>query len=184
MSLVINTPPELRYRPVWLTGEIDFPVEMTHGHLVQTSTGVRGGSAKQFDYELKWGCERFKQWREREGEYYIELPTASAVQAKAQGFAVAHGFIIDGPFLPMKFASKQDDWPRVGDDNEVVSRRRETSLAETGGKVCYRMAGLFLIKEHVMTREVSRDKEPELYAAVRNAKKTEGLWTPQFTGRN
>lgn len=176
MGVLVKVGPDLQFKPVWLTGELDFPVDMTHGHLVQTSTGVRGGSARQFEYELKWGCERFKAWMEREGKVYMPIPPELAKAAEARGKAVMHGFIIDGPFLPMKFAASKEEWLRGGGDDDVLPRKREMSLRDTGGKVCYRMAGLFLVKEQVVNRIVERDKEPALWERIKDAKKTNGLF--------
>lgn len=176
MSIVVKIAPDLRYKPVWLTGELDFPVEMTHGHLVQTSTGVRGGAAREFERELKWGCERFKAWMESEGKVYIELPLEMAKAAEKRGVGVAHGFVIDGPFLPMTFAASKNDW-LMHEDGEPLPRKRETSLRETGGKVCYRMAGLFLVREQLVTQVIDREKDPERWGLIAGARKRNGLWS-------
>ena len=36
----------------------------------------------------------------------------------------------------------------------------------------------FLVKEHIFRQVVERAKNPEAYAAARNAKKENGLWQP------
>lgn len=178
-NLVINVAPELKYRIVWRTGHIDFEVEMTHGHLVQTSTGVRGGSAKQFEYEFNKACDDFREWMQKDGATQVPIQKPLADAAIAKGKAVRKDFICDGPFLPHTFASSQAAMPRGGDDNEVLPRRRERSLADTGGRVEYRLAGLFLVKEHIVPRIVKRDENPELYAAIKNGKKENGRWIPK-----
>lgn len=166
---LIKIAPNLGYRPQLLTGSIDFDVEMTHGHLVQTTTGVRGGAARQFEYELKAGCERFKAWRQACGEQFVEMPPQLARIAEAKGKAVLHGFIIDGPFFPMKFAASDDDWAK-GPDGEPISRKREVSLAQTKGKVEYRVTGMFLVKQHIAQRIVDREREPEVWERFKTAR--------------
>ena len=180
MSIVVNVTPECRMLPVWLTGEIDFDVEMTLGHLKQTTTGIRGGAAKEFDHDWKWACQRFRDGMEAKGNIYVGVPpgTEAKLRSLKSEAIVIDGYVVDGPFLPMKFEASQELWPRIGDDNEVVSRRREESVTETGGKVCYRLMAVFLVKEHIFRRIVARDEEPEMWAAIRNGKKENGLWKP------
>lgn len=173
MSLVINVTPNLDYRPVWLTGEVDFDVEMTAGHLKQTSTGIRGGAARQFEAEWQWAVDEFIRRMEEKGHIYLGLPPD--VQPKDGQVKWREGVIAEGPFLPYDFTTPL---PRGGDDNEEIARKGPRSLDDTGGRVCYRMAAVFAVKEHVFRDVVQREQNPERYAAVKNARKRNGLWQP------
>lgn len=166
---LIKIAPSLGVRPQLLTGSIDFDAEMTEGHLKQTTTGVRGGAARQFEYELKAGIARFKAWRESCGEQFVEMPQQLVAVAKAKGKAMLDGCIVDGPYFPMKFAESDADWA-VGPDGEPIARKRETSLAETKGRVEYRVTAMFMVRERVVQRIVNRDKEPEVWERFRNVK--------------
>ena len=170
MSTVINISPTLSYRPVWLVGEIDFEVEMTLGHLKQTSTGIRGGAAKQFDYEWQWAKDELIRRMEQKGHVYVGVPDKLHKRPD-----YLDGFIVEGPFLPYNYT---DPLPLAGDDQEPVSRRRERSVEDTNGKVCYTMAAVFLVKEHVFRDVVDQERNPVAFAALKNGKKRNGLWAP------
>lgn len=180
MSVVINVQPNLSYRPVWLTGEVDFDVEMTVGHLKQTSTGVRGGAAKEFEAEWQWAVDEFIRRMEQKGHIYLGIPQGTVV--KGEQVKWGEGVIAEGPFLPITY-SDPNNWPTAGDDGEAVSRRWPRSVEDTGGRVCYRMAAVFAVKEHVLRQVIDQDKSPEAFAAVKNARKVNGLWQPQAPAR-
>lgn len=170
MPAVVNVSPTLNYRPVWLVGEIDFEVEMTHQHLIQTSTGVRGGAAKQFDYEWQWSKDEFIRRMEQQGNVYVGVPESLRKRPD-----YVDGFLVEGPFLPYNYF---DPLPLAGDDNEPVARRRERTLDDTRGKVCYTMTAVFLVKEHVVRQVIEEEKSPAAFRALRNGKKVDGLWQP------
>ena len=170
MPAVINISPTLNLRPVWLVGEVDFEVEMTLGHLKQTSTGIRGGAARQFEYEWQWAKEEFIRRMEQKGHVYVGVP-----ERLHKRDDYLDGFLVEGPFLPYNYF---DPLPRKGDDNEPVARRREQSVEDTNGKVCYTMAAVFLVKEHVLRQVIEQDKDPEAWKALKNGKKENGLWKP------
>lgn len=174
MGVVINVNPTLNYKPVWLVGEIDFDVEMTHQHLVQTSTGMRGGAAKEFEREWQWAVDEFIRRMEQKGHIYVGLP--NDVPLRDGQVKWGEGVIAEGPFLPYDYSQH---WPTAGEDGEEVSRKAPRSLEDTKGRVCYRMAAVFLVKEHVLRQIVEYDKQPEAYKAAKNAKKVNGLWEPQ-----
>ena len=178
MATVINVAPNLNYRPVWLTGEIDFDVEMTHAHLVQTSTGIRGGAAKEFEREWQWAVDEFVRRMEQKGHIYVGLP--DGIDLKPGQVKWRDGVIAEGPFLPYSY---EPSWPTAGDDGGEVARKAPRSLEDTKGKVCYRMAAVFLVKEHIFRQVVERDRNPEGYDAARNARKVNGVWTPQKPAR-
>lgn len=171
MATVINISPNLSYRPVWLVGEIDFEIEMTVGHLIQTSTGIRGGAAKQFEFEWQWAKDQFVKRMEQRGHVYVGVPEKLHKRPD-----YLDGFLVEGPFLPYNYF---DPLPLAGDDNEPVSRKRERSVEDTKGKVCYTMAAVFLVKEHIFRNVLEQDRHPEAFAALKNAKKVNGLWKPQ-----
>lgn len=175
--VVINVTPNLNYKPVWLTGEIDFDVEMTIGHLRQTSTEGRGGAAKEFEREWQWAVDEFIKRMEQKGHIYAGLP--DGMKLRPGQYKWREGVIAEGPFLPYDYSQH---WPRKGDDNGEVSRAAPRSLEDTKGRVCYRMAAVFLVKEHVLRQVVEREKNPAAYAAARSAKKINGIWQPQKSG--
>ena len=178
MPPVINVTPNLAFKPVWLTGEIDFDVELTLGHLKQTTTGMRGAAARDFEAEMQWAVDEFVKRMEQKGHIYVGLP--DGMQVKGSQFRWKDGAIIDGPYYPFDYSQH---WPRKGDDNGEVSRKAPSSLEDTKGRVCYRMAAVFLVKEHVLRQVVEYDKNPAAYAAAKNAKKVNGIWTPQKPAR-
>ena len=172
MGVVVNVTPNLKYRPVWLTGEIDFDVEMTHAHLVQTTTGIRGGAAREFEHEWQWAVDEFIKRMEQKGHIYVGLP--AGVQLRPGQEKWREGVIAEGPFLPYDYSQS---WATAA-DGEEVSRKAPQSLEDTKGRVCYRMAAVFLVKEHILRQVVEYDKNPQAYQAARNAKKVNGLWQP------
>lgn len=173
MSLVINVAPDLKYKPVWLTGEIDFEVELTQRHLIQTSTGIRGGAAKEFEAQWQWAVDEWVRRMEQKGHIFVGLP---AGYKPGEGWVKWRKDVIArGPYLPYDFTSA---WDRKGDDGEEVSRRAPSSLEDTQGRVAYEMAAVFLVKEHILRQVVERDKNPDAYDAIKNAKKENGLWKP------
>ena len=174
MGYVINVTPNLNYKPVWLTGEIDFDVELTLGHLKQTTVGARGAAARDFEAEMQWAVDEFIKRMEQKGHIYYGLP--QDVPLKGEQVKWKDGAIIDGPFYPFDYSQH---WPKAGDDNEERSRKAPTSLEDTKGRVCYRIACVFLVREHVLRQVVEREKDPDGYAAAKNAKKVNGIWTPQ-----
>ena len=170
---MINVAPTLNYRPVWLVGEIDFEVEMTHAHLVQTSTGIRGGAAKEFEREWAWAVEEFIRRMEQKGHIYVGVP--DNFNPKPEQVMWGKGVIAEGPYLPYNY---DQTWAK-GIDGEEVSRPAPTSLEDTKGRVCYKMAAVFLVREHVLNQIVSYDKDPQAYLAAKNAKKVNGVWQSQ-----
>ena len=175
MTVVINVTPNLSYRPVWLVGEIDFDVEMTAGHLKQTTTGVRGGAAKEFEREWQWAVDEFIRRQEQLGHIYVGLP--ATFKPKDGQVKWKEGVIAEGPFLPVDYSQ---NWPKTGDDDDDEERSRKwpTSVEDTKGRVCYRMAAVFLVKEHVFRRLVEERTNPDAFKAIKNGKKVNGLWQP------
>ena len=173
MGLVVNVSPNLAYKPVWLVGEIDFDVELTVGHLKQTTTGMRGGAARQFEAEWQWAVDEFIKRMEQKGHIYLGLPPNT--KPKGEQVKWREGVIAEGPFLPYDYLTPLE---KGGDDGEEIARKAPRSLEDTGGRVCYRMAAVFAVKEHIFRDVVEREKNPERFAAARNARKRNGLWEP------
>ena len=173
MSVVINVSPTLAYKPVWLTGEIDFDVELTHRHLVQTTTGARGGAAKEFEAEWQWAVDEFIRRMEQQGHIYAGLP--AGMQLKPGQEKWREGVIAEGPFLPYDYSQT---WAK-GPDGEEVSRKAPASLNDTKGRVCYRMAAVFLVKEHILRRVIDQDRDRNEWHALKNGVKRNGIWEPK-----
>ena len=159
--VVINVAPNLRLRPEWLVGEIDFDYELSKQAADEShGIGTRTGASRDFEAEMQWAVDTFIERMEQKGHVYF--PDLGAP-------------VIKGPFLPRTYA---DDWPKH-ESGEELPRKQETSVEETGGRVCYRIAAPFLVKEHIFRDIVERDKVPEEdWTAIKNARKENGLWVP------
>lgn len=177
MSIVINTPPDLKYRPVWLTGEIDFDVNLTLDQLKeQDGEGWQtGGATRQFEAEFQWAVNEFIARMEQKGHIYIGLPDMIKAQAKHKGYEVYRdSVVVIGPIYALDFTSPLP----LGPDGEELPRPMPRSLEDSGGRVSYRLGAFFAQKEHVLRRLVERDRDPAAYEAARNARKVGGVWLP------
>lgn len=162
MGIVINVTPNLRLRPEWLTAEIDFDYELSKQAAGEShGVGIRTAASRDFEGEMQWAVDRWIAWMEKKGYIF---------------FGPKGGPLVDGPFLPRNF---DNNWPRGGDDGQELPRKQEKSVEETGGRVCYRLAAIFLVREYIHSELVERGKDEERYKAVKNARKENGLWIPQ-----
>lgn len=130
--------------------------------------GMRTAASRDFEKEMQAAVDAFVAWREREGDIYY--PGLGAP-------------VIRGPFLPINF---EDPLPRHSDELDAdgdpleIPRKRETSIEQTKGLVEWRIAAPFLVREHIASEIVERDKDPARYAAIKNARKENGLWKPKM----
>lgn len=161
--VVVNVSPDFSLKPEWLVGEIDFDYEMSKQAAEEShGKGVRTGASRDFEAEMKWAVDTFIDHMEKKGHYY--LPDMGAP-------------VIKGPFLPRNYG---DDWPKHPESGEELPRKQERSIEDTGGRVCYRIAAPFLVREHIHRTIVERDAVSEAeWKAIKNPRKENGLWIPQ-----